>query len=379
MYHVSQFSPRFMDSGMTCQNENRSKHTEESYYRFWLWNLLFDAYFGAWHGKRQRWQKTRRSYHRKVRIMEKDYKGFCEELKNVLKEKFSDDTYHIAFHTIEKNNSVSYDGIAIYSTESSVSPNFSVEPLYENYKNGVSVGKIVDRLAMRYYAEQNQIRGMNLDMDYENCRERIVFRLISYEKNEDMLKVTPHVQFLDMAVVFYVLVYQSEEKVGSFRITKNLMELWNVDQEYLMRVASENTKRLFPLKMHDMNQMVLGILTKKEMDTEFMEYFQKEIATETIDTPVILTTELGINGAAVILYDDTLHVVSDLMQGNFYILPSSIHEVLAIPYTSEVSLKSQELKKIVCEVNEECLVEDEFLSEHVYFYDAEKDMLEICA
>ena len=310
--------------------------------------------------------------------MEKEYNEFCEELKNVLREKFSDDTYHIAFHTIEKNNSVSYDGIAIYSTESSVSPNFSIEPLYENYKSGASVERIVDRLAMRYYSEQAQIRNMDLDMDYENCRDRIVFRLVSYEKNEAMLKVTPHIRFLDMAVVFYVLVYQSEEKVGSFRITKSLMAMWKVDEEYLMKLATENTKRLFPLKIHDMNQMVLGILAKKEMDTDLTEYFQKEIAPDEIDTPVILTTELGINGAAVILYDDTLHVVSDLMQGNFYILPSSIHEVLAIPHTSEMSLKSQELKKIVCEVNEECLVKDEFLSEHVYFYNAEKDILEIC-
>ncbi len=310
--------------------------------------------------------------------MEKEYKNFCEKLKRILEKKFEDDSYHIEFHSIEKNNSVKYDGIVIYSSQSNVSPNFSLDALYEKYKEGISMEMLVEQLALRYYSEQIQIKDMSLDMDYEKCRERIICRLISYEKNEELLKTTPHVCFLDMAVVFYVLVFQSEEKVGSFRITNNLMKMWNIDQEHLMRLACENTKKLFPLKIHNMHQMILEILSRKKKNMELERYFQNEIAEDIKETPVILTTGLGINGAAVLLYDDTLHVVSDMFQGNFYILPSSIHEVLALPFSSGQPFRGKELKNIVCEVNRECVLKDEFLSDHVYLYDVEKDALEIC-
>ncbi|MBR1742205.1 MAG: hypothetical protein IJ733_10140 [Lachnospiraceae bacterium] len=312
----------------------------------------------------------------KVRIMEKEYNDFCEKLKTELERKFRDETYQVRFHSISKNNSVKYDGIVIYSTESNISPNFSIEPLYENYKDGISIERLVTELSMRYFAEQFRMKRLELDMTYEKCRERIMFRLISYEKNEEELKTMPHIRYLDMAMVFFVLVYQSDEKIGSFQVTNHLMELWGVKKESLMKLAEENARRCFPLKIHNMHQMVMDILSKRELDEEVLQYFQKEIVEDVNEIPVILSNSLGINGAAVLKYEDTLHTVSDMFQGNFYVLPSSIHEVLALPCSDRIGDK--ELREIVCEVNRDCVTEDEYLSDHVYFYDAEKDALEIC-
>ena len=63
------------------------------------------------------------------------------------------------------------------------------------------------------------------------------------------------------------------------------------------------------------------------------------------------------------------------MGGDFYILPSSTHEVLIVPKDEMVDLK--ELEKMVQSVNQEMVAAEEFLSDHVYEYDAQSHELSI--
>ena len=64
------------------------------------------------------------------------------------------------------------------------------------------------------------------------------------------------------------------------------------------------------------------------------------------------------------------------MEQSFYILPSSTHEALIIPATAETGNPVQ-LKNMVMEVNESCVEPEDYLSDEVYYYDAEREMISI--
>ena len=63
---------------------------------------------------------------------------------------------------------------------------------------------------------------------------------------------------------------------------------------------------------------------------------------------------------------DLLKKVSIQIESHLYIIPSSVHEVLIIPKVGNIT--SEELNKMVREVNESDLEREDILSDHVYEY-----------
>jgi uncharacterized protein YdhG (YjbR/CyaY superfamily) len=81
----------------------------------------------------------------------------------------------------------------------------------------------------------------------------------------------------------------------------------------------------------------------------------------------ILSNSNGINGASALLYPEVIENFSNTIKSNVYILPSSIHEVILVPFQEEID-KSQ-LIQMVNEVNETQVAKEEVLSSSVYYYD----------
>ena len=81
----------------------------------------------------------------------------------------------------------------------------------------------------------------------------------------------------------------------------------------------------------------------------------------------VLTNNKGIHGAACILYPGVLDSVAQEMGGGFFILPSSVHEVILLLDTGNED--SGELKKIISAVNTTQVAPEEVLSDTLYRYD----------
>lgn len=74
-------------------------------------------------------------------------------------------------------------------------------------------------------------------------------------------------------------------------------------------------------------------------------------------------------GAAAIFYPGQMECIAKLMKGDYFILPSSIHETLIMPDNGEYS-SSKDLKKMVIEVNSTEVNPSEKLSDEIYHFDA---------
>lgn len=94
---------------------------------------------------------------------------------------------------------------------------------------------------------------------------------------------------------------------------------------------------------------------------------EEDVPCDTLEPPIyVLTNQLKFFGASVLLYRDILKKCSDLFKDDFYLIPSSIHEVIALP--KELVSSRENLNALIQEVNREHVAPEEILSDHFYFY-----------
>ena len=104
-------------------------------------------------------------------------------------------------------------------------------------------------------------------------------------------------------------------------------------------------------------------LNPESEDRELFGSFEEEPSSPPL---YVLTNQSHLNGASVLLYKNLLKELSDTIDESFYILPSSIHEIILVPSGS--SLSKTNLNLMVQDVNQKEVSPMERLSDHVYFY-----------
>ena len=82
---------------------------------------------------------------------------------------------------------------------------------------------------------------------------------------------------------------------------------------------------------------------------------------------IVITNTLGVNGAAVILYPDILASLAKEYDTDFYVIPSSIHEVILVSAEDDSMLA--EYRQMVQDVNKRFVDPEEILSDQVYYYE----------
>lgn len=279
----------------------------------------------------------------------------------------------IEIHNVVKNNSVELEGMILVEDGKSVSPDFYLQLYYEEYSKGICIEEIIDDILRKYNETRNQDFG-NFNLDIGNCLDKIVCRLVSFEKNRKLLDEIPYIPFLDMAVVFFCLVIENKDGIGSIRINNKVMDKWGITVKKLYQIAIRNTERLFPKVFCPLTEMLKNLIEKE--DSAGIYNNSGGISLKDVNVPFILTNRTGINGASVVLYPDCLKEIGRTAGMDLFILPSSIHELLVVPDDGRIA--AEDLKKMVKEVNVSCVVAEEVLSDMVYHYSAGKNIIEIC-
>ncbi len=340
-----------------------------------------------------------------------EYQQFVDDVRDCISIKIEKD-YEVKVNRVMKNNSVELDGIVFFKSGDTISPNIYLNQYYMRYQEGEPLETIADDIIDTYETsmkEQAQEYG-ELSFTFEQFKDYIIYRVVNYSRNKALLENVPHVRFLDLAITFHCLVKQDHSGIGTIRLTNEHKELWNLSVKQLMQLASENTERLFPVKINTMEE-VLTELFRKELETAGMEEadylveqldnneemlqevqeeseLADEYTEEMLDSMLndlmqqqkgpkmyILSNSVGINGATAMIYKDAIRNFASELDSDFYILPSSIHEVILVPY--EDCFSREELKNMVNEVNCTQVPIEEVLSDRVYIYRRKTNMIEI--
>lgn len=264
---------------------------------------------------------------------------------------------------VRKNNNVVLHGLSILRKGQNVSPTIYLDSFYEMMEEGTDVECIVKKILEVY------VRGLprgNVDMeffkDFASVRDRIVYRLVNREKNRDLLCEIPHVEFLDLAVCFCYSYEHPEIGEGMILIHNTHMEMWETCHRELMRLAERNTPRLMPAWLCGMDQALKGVLDEEAL------LQLKQMQKETGKYMYVLSNDRRCQGAAAILYPGMLARAAQQLGGSFYILPSSIHEVIL--FRDESQSGGEQLHEMIEDINRNQLREEEVLSDYAYRYDA---------
>lgn len=240
------------------------------------------------------------------------YFEFIDEMAKRVKMCF-DKEVSVEVHKVVKNNSMEYDSLIINEPGRNVTPNFYLQGMYSRYVDGIGLDSLVSEIVQKYESAYDSEKYENLSLDYADCQEKIVMRLISFEKNKKMLEETPYIPFLDMAVVFYFLADNDQNGIASIRITNEIMNDWKTDVKELYTLASDNSKRIFEEKVMPMSKMFeeFNIDISKIRSEEANRIYEER------SEPYVVTNNIGINGASVILYPDMLREIAAKLGGDF--------------------------------------------------------------
>ncbi|MDY5331637.1 MAG: DUF5688 family protein [Porcincola intestinalis] len=88
---------------------------------------------------------------------------------------------------------------------------------------------------------------------------------------------------------------------------------------------------------------------------------------------LVLTTQSMVHGAAAIFIPDVMEQISKKMPEGFFILPSSIHEVMVLPKTLGASIEA--LDDMVSSINEMQVDPEDQLSDFAHVYDPDRKIL----
>lgn len=289
-----------------------------------------------------------------------------QELNKKLKEGIQASVY-----TARKNNGSEKQGIMIKADGVNAAPAIYLEELFERVLKGERIDRVVQEI-LDFYEEVDcrKVWDCSQFQKYENIRERVVFRLIHTEKNKKLLECIPFMEILDLSIVFYVLLEQDRNGTASIQISNEHLKMWGVQKEELYRAAVRNVTNLLPAEFYTMRHAIEEML---EVDSDEEDNLLEIQNDEKKDVMYVLTNSLRNYGAACLFYPHVLEMVGEMLKEDYYILPSSIHELIIVPESK--ALDADEMSEMVVEINETQVEPEEVLSDHAYFYQREEKKL----
>lgn len=288
-----------------------------------------------------------------------------EKFLNYLPEEYRDAEVNI--RPVKKVNRT-LDALSVLKDGSRMFSSMYVNELYEQYQEYGDLEMILLAAAWKYAqsAELLKERQSEMYMDVEHFKENVIMCLINTEQNRELLAGIPSRGFQDLSVIYRWVVKSSPDEMESSIVSNEMAEIAGMTEEELFQCAVENTRRMNPVSVTCMGSMFGNIPEGTILPQEVRE--ELELIKRTSDNMWLISSSSGIYGAVSMLYEGNLHQLAEKLGENLFILPSSIHEVIAIP--EEMAEKNlSNLIKMVQKVNMGSVELEERLSNSVYYYD----------
>lgn len=304
-----------------------------------------------------------------------DYENFKESFTEALQEDLYGKGIEARFDmkSVEKLNNEGYDAVTVTPADSNIGVTLNVEAFYKAHEDGASMDEVVSKASdtfIRGFDNQPSIDVASL-MDYEQMKDKLIMEVVSTEANADMLANVPHVEMEDMSVVYRFVIDSNDDGRATILATNNMLEAMGITPEQLHEDALKNAPELKPAVITGMSEVMAEMMGMSPEEMAMMG-----MPTDPADEQMFVATVPDkIHGAGVLAYQDFMDQAAERVGGSFYILPSSLHEVLLVPDNGQMNL--QDLEAMVREVNATQVAPEDKLTDNVYHYDAEAKVFEL--
>lgn len=301
-----------------------------------------------------------------------DYETFKQEMTEDLKQRLYErgiEDVEMSFHFVEKAN-LNYESLTIRQEGSNVGVNFNIEYAFAEYElneNYEDVLAEATHVIMQGIENAPSVDTSKFN-DYEVMKEKLSIEVISAETNAGLLTKVPHERMEDMAVVYRFVLDSDDTGRTSMLVTNNMMDRMGITYEQLKADALENAPEIRPAVIQGMSEVMKELMGEEAFEMLGLREDQEEMM-------YIATVPDKILGAGVLAYQDFMDQAAEKLGGDFFILPSSINEILLVPDNGDK--EADDLRDMVREVNATQVSPEEKLTDSVYHYDSREHIFEL--
>lgn len=289
-----------------------------------------------------------------------EYQEFIEKLMEKISDRLGDDV-SLDTVSVRKANGTWKEAISFIEKGKDPQPILYTEQIYQLFCQGWTLEACAGYALEIYLNAQESEAAKNL-WEWKYVKDKVEPCILKEDWNQEFLHEVPYKSYLDLAIYCRVVLDREDGQIASTVVNDSMLKAWDVTEEKLWKTAFANFKRKKFL-VTNMEKLIPGVEEKEGglLPTECY----------------VITNKDYIYGAVGILRTDLLEGLSDILQCNFYILPSSLHEIILLADQEERDAET--LREMVREVNREVVEKDEWLSDQVYYYRHKSGKVEVCS
>ena len=280
---------------------------------------------------------------------------FISQCRNMLCETGPEDL-KIEERIVRKAQRGELNGVLFMKEGLLCAPTFYVEDFYKAYKDGASIPDLSHNAietAIRSMGMANMLARDSFDMI--GNPEKLRVRMLSRDRNKEYLKSIP---FRELGCGFVYIAESGRGEYGAV-ITNDLMEEFDMPGDELFDRAIRNTVEDFPAVLHDLGE---SVISDPESCVNLLNASSGRAPAGS--GPVfVLTNSSFFWGAGALFYPGIIDRIHELIGGDFYILPSSVHELILVSVEDQ---DPQQLADLVRSANRSVVKSSEILADDLY-------------
>lgn len=299
-----------------------------------------------------------------------------DELREVFKERIGEflpehirENCTVECVDVMKNNDTVLKGITFNRGEGMPSPTFYVDGIYDQYLDGATPEELMRDLAAALEQSWDFKLPMDLsNVDYETVKDKLVYQLVDVEHNRERLKECVNTKVGgELAMIYYVAVMQDDGYLRA-AVTYNMAEMLGATPEQIAADAKVNMEKQYPAVLNCPADMMMDIMQmgkpRNLLEDPDMKLEENMYALSNTDCFL---------GASSIMYEGMQEKLGNMIEGNYYVIPSSTTEVMIVPVKGGPD--PREILDVIRDANERFCSPDEFLSNRLFMYDRGEKML----
>ncbi len=291
------------------------------------------------------------------------YKEVKDNILSFMPEEFSDHTVRI--DEVMKGGGVSLHGMSLFKGNNGTSPILYLEPFYDLIGEGWSMDKIMSAAAEKYTEYVKSAPKLSLpDLSYNKVHKNLGVKVLYNKTNDALLNnLVSHDVGCGYSLAVYIDLSGKVFDGAIINVRKDMLETIGCDENKLMSEAIKSSEARCPARLTYISDELFA-----QFGCSPEDLLSGETTYDKDKGFLVLSTTDRYAGAAALFYPEVQKRIAEIVQSSYYVIPSSIHEVLILPDNGDH--KARELAEMVKMVNENEVAPEERLGNRVLYFDA---------
>lgn len=288
------------------------------------------------------------------------YDEFIKVIVDELKKHYGD-YISIEVRKVLKNNGQYYDGLHItFDANNRITPIINLHHVYDMYSNsGMDIRKCLDwicEVREKDTCDTVMKEFVNTVSNWDSVKDFVYPVLVNKKTNKDYLNEVAFTPFLDMVVTYRIRKNDDSNGEFSVKIGTAMLSGYGISLEQLHEQALSNLEK-DSYQFQSIEECVKNMIPLIDLE-------ESEVPINGCTGLYVLNNKSKLYGASAILNKELMKTL--VGNKNYFAILSCVHEVVLI--VDNDGMDREAINKIITEVMDTAINEEEQLMDHYYYY-----------